>query len=154
MRPIAPRLCLLPVLLLLAGCAGVRSFSRSTPAPLADAYTCAARQLRGLGYRIVLEDSVGGVAQARREITGLVETARRGAAVATKVITAGLAGGERTRYDELTVFTYSRGYPQGNTLEITAGMLYVGGGQESRTSPTDAAKKDARMLLQRCAGRR
>ena len=139
---------------LLAGCAGVRSYTRSTPSPLTITYACAAKQLHDLGYKVEIEDSVGGLAQARREITGIVETARRGAAVATKVITAGLAGGERTRYDELTVFIYNRGYPQGNTLEVTAGMLTVAGDDEERTSPTDDAKRDAKTLLARCAGRR
>jgi hypothetical protein len=150
MRTTAPLLALA----LLAGCAGVRSYSRPTSTPLTTTYACAARQLRDLGYSVEIADSIGGLAQARREITGLVETARRGAAVATKVITAGLAGGGRTRYDELTVFIYNRGYPQGNTLEVTAGMLTVAGDQEERSSPTDDAKRDAKKLLAACAGRR
>jgi hypothetical protein len=150
MRTTAPALALT----LLAGCAGVRSYTRSTPTPLPTTYVCATRQLEGLGYKIEIEDSVGGLAQARREITGIVETARRGAAVATKVITAGLAGGGRTRYDELTVSIYNRGYPQGNTLEVTAGMLIVSGDDEERTSPTDDAKRDAKKLLAKCTGRR
>lgn len=141
-------------LLLLSGCGGLRSYTRSTVAPLTDAYACATRNLREMGYRLVLEDSVGGLVQGRREITGLVETARKGAAAATEVLTVGLAGGKRTRFDELTVFAYMRHYPQGNTVEITAGQLIAAGGVQERSAPTDEAKRDARQLLASCAPRR
>lgn len=141
------------LLILLGGCSGVRSYSRSTPTPLADAYACAVRQLKEMGYTLELEDSVGTLAQARREITGFVERARRGAATATRVITVGLAGGASRRYDELTVFVYRRQYPQGNTIEATAGMVTLDGDTRERGSPTDAAKRDARTLLTTCAAR-
>lgn len=150
MRTLLP-LC---VLALLTGCAGVRSYARGTPAPLPAAYQCAARELVARGYELELQDSVGGLVQGRREITGLVETARRGAAVGVELLTVGLAGGKRTRFDELTVFVYTRRYPLGNTVEATAGMLTVNGEAEERSSPTDEAKADARSLLNTCAPRR
>lgn len=139
--------------LLLSGCTGVRSYSRSTLAPLTDAFTCSEQQLRAMDYEIELADSIGGLLQGRREITGLTESARRGAAAATEVLTAGLAGGKRTRFDELTVFVYMRHYPQGNTIEVTAGMLTVveGESEQEQSAPTDAAKRDARSLLDVCA---
>ncbi len=141
-------------LLLFAACGGVRSYTRSTIAPLPDAYSCARRSLDYLGYTLTLQDSLGGLIQGRREITGIVETARRGAAKATELVTVGLAGGSRKRYDELTVFVYMRVYPQGNTVESTAGLLTVSGQTEERGAPTDAAKLDARRLLATCAQRR
>lgn len=138
---------------LLGGCAATRTYARSTLAPLSDAYACGAYQLEELGYALELEDPVGGVLQARRQITGLVERARRGAARATEVITVGLAGGSRVRFDELTVTVYRRHYPQGNTIEVTAGMLTVTGEEQARTPPTDQARADARALLEYCAPR-
>ena len=138
---------------LLAGCSGVRSYTRTTPAPLANSYDCAVNALGQLGYTVELQDSVGLLVQGRRELTGLVETARRGAAAATDLITVGLAGGKRKRFDELTVFVYTRPYPLGNTVETTAGMLIVTEETLERTSPTDEAKRDARALLTACAPR-
>ena len=79
----------------LAGCTGVRSYSRATPSPNPDAFACAAKQLKEMGYKLELEDSVGGLVQGRREVTGIMETARKGAALATEVLTVGLAGGSR-----------------------------------------------------------
>src|SRR5690606_38442743 len=109
MRPtMRSRRSLLLLALLLSACSGVRSYSRSTLAPLTDAFTCSAQQLEAMEYEIELADSIGGLLQGRREITGLTESARRGAAAATEVLTAGLAGGRRTRFDELTVFVYMR----------------------------------------------
>jgi|SRR5690606_24936368 len=147
------RLSILFLVVLLAGCTGVRSYTRSTPSPLSDAYRCAVDVLQRLDYKVELQDSVGMLVQGRREITGLVETARRGAAAATDLITVGLAGGKRTRFDELTVFIYTRPYPQGNTIEATAGMLVVGDETLERTSPTDLAKREARAILTTCAPR-
>ena len=121
--------------------------------PLANSYRCALDAMQRLGYSVELQDSVGLLVQGRREITGLVETARRGAAAATDLITVGLAGGKRTRYDELTVFVYTRPYPQGNTVEATAGMLTITEQTLERTSPTDLAKREARALLTACAPR-
>ena len=69
------------------------------------------------------------------------------------MITAGLAGGKRTRYDELTVWVYMRHYPQGNTIEVTAGMLTVTGDSQERSTPSDGARADARKLLNACAPR-
>ncbi len=139
--------------LLVAGCTGIRSFTRTTPMPLSHSYHCAVDVMQRLGYTVELQDSVGQLVQGRREITGLVETARRGAAAATDLITVGLAGGRRTRYDELTVFIYTRPYPQGNTVEATAGMLVLGEETLERTSPTDLSKREARALLTACAPR-
>ena len=136
---------------LLAGCTGVRSYSRGTLAPLTDALTCSERQLEAMNYEIELADSIGGLLQGRREITGLTEAARRGAAAATEVLTVGLAGGKRTRFDELTVFVYMRHYPQGNTIEVTAGMLTQDEEGAEQSAPTDDAKRDARRLLNACA---
>lgn len=147
------RLVLLLLMAGIAGCAGVRSYTRTTPVPLTNAYDCAVDVLGRLGYSVELQDSVGLLVQGRREITGIVESARRGAAAATDLITVGLAGGKRTRYDELTVFVYTRPYPQGNTVEATAGMLTIGEGTLERTSPTDLAKREARALLTACAPR-
>jgi hypothetical protein len=138
-------------LLLLAACGGVRSYTRPTVGPLPDAYACAVRKLQEMGYTLTLQDSVGGLVQGRREITGIVEAARRGAAKATEVVTVGLAGGSRKRYDELTIFVYLRQYPQGNTVESTAGLLTVSGQTEDRGAPTDDAKRDAKRLLSACA---
>jgi hypothetical protein len=143
-------LCLLPVAV---GCTGTRTYARGTLAPLSDVYACAVHQLGQLGYELALQDSVGGLAQGRRQITGLVETARRGAARATRVITGGLAGGSRDRYDELTISVYRRRYPQGNTIEATAGMLVVAGETDEREEPTDQAIADARTLIDACAPR-
>ena len=149
-----PRLAALCGLLLVAaGCGGTRTYMRGTLAPLSDVYTCAAYQLTELGYDLALQDSVGGLVQGRRQITGFVETARRGAARARRVVTGGLAGGPRDRYDELTISVYRRRYPQGNTIEATAGMLLVGGDTEEREEPTDEARADARQLLDNCAPR-
>lgn len=131
----------------------MRTYARTTLAPLSDAYTCAAYQLEELGYTLELEDPVGGLVQGRRMITGLVETARKGAAKATEVITVGLAGGSRTRFDELTISVYRRHYPQGNTIEATAGMFTVVGDTQERTAPTDEAQADVRRLLEACAPR-
>jgi hypothetical protein len=143
---------LVPIsLLLLAACGGVRSYTRPTVGPLPDAYACAVRRLQEMGYTLTLQDSVGGLVQGRREITGIVEAARRGAAKATEVVTVGLAGGSRKRYDELTVFVYFRQYPQGNTVESTAGLLTLSGQTEERGAPTDDAKRDAKRLLGACA---
>lgn len=138
---------------IISGCSGVRSYTRTTPLPLANSYHCAVDAMQRLGYTVELQDSVGLLVQGRRELTGLVETARRGAAAATDLITVGLAGGKRTRFDELTVFIYTRPYPQGNTVEATAGMLVVGEQTLERTSPTDLAKREARALLTACAPR-
>ena len=55
--------------------------------------------------------------------------------------------------DELTVFVYTRPYPQGNTVEATAGMLTTTEATLERTSPTDLAKREARALLTACAPR-
>lgn len=122
--------------------------------PLPDAFECALTQLRALEYDIVLADTIGGLLQGRRELTGIREAARRGAAAATELITAGLAGGKRVRYDELTVFVYTRLYPQGNTLEATAGLLSVTDNQaRTRGSPSDEARADARTIADRCAPR-
>lgn len=147
------RLGILLLVVLISGCTGVRSYTRSTPSPLGEAYDCAVDVLQRLDYKVELQDSVGMLVQGRREITGLVETARRGAAAATDLITVGLAGGKRTRFDELTVVIYTRPYPQGNTIEATAGMLVVGEETLERTSPTDLAKREARAVLTTCAPR-
>lgn len=144
---------LLPIVAILAlgACTGPRSYTRATLAPLPDAFACAREQLQGLGYETELVDSVGGLLQGHREITGIREAARRGASAATEVITVGLAGGKLRRFDELTVFVYKRQYPQGNTVEVTAGMLTVTDGSREQGAPTDAAKRDARRVLTRCA---
>ena len=147
------RLGILLLVVFISGCTGVRSYTRSTPSPLGEAYDCAVDVLQRLEYKVELQDSVGMLVQGRREITGLVETARRGAAAATDLITVGLAGGKRTRFDELTVVIYTRPYPQGNTIEATAGMLVVGEETLERTSPTDLAKREARAVLTTCAPR-
>jgi hypothetical protein len=146
MRPLA-----LVSLLLLAGCTGTRTYTRSTLAPLSDAYTCAAYQLQELGYALELQDPVGGLVQGRRQISGIVETVRRGAARATGVVTVGVAGGNRKRYDELTITVFRRHYPQGNTVEATAGMLILYGDNADRTKPTEEARSDAQKLLDACA---
>lgn len=109
--------------------------------------------MKELGYTLELDDPVGRVAQGRREITGFVERVRRGAARAGGAVTRGIAGGSRTRYDELTISVYRRRYPQPNTLEVTAGMLTVSGESEERTTPTDQANADARRLIDACAPR-
>ena len=150
MRPLH---LIVPVLALLAACAAPRSYTRAAPFPLASTFDCALRQMHDLEYEIVLADTVGGMLQGRREITGLTETARRGAAAATEILTAGLAGGKRTRYDEITVFVFTRLYPLGNTLEANAGMLTVGEEDRTRSSPSDAARGDARTVADRCAPR-
>ena len=144
---------LLPIvgLILLAACAGPRSFSRLTPYPLADAFSCAQRELVEMDYTVAFADTVGGLLQGHREITGIREATRRGAAAATELITVGLVGGKRTRFDELTIFVFTRRYPQGNTIEVTAGMLTVGEDWREQGSPTDVARKDARQVLDRCA---
>jgi hypothetical protein len=139
--------------MLVAACSPTRTYTRSTLAPLSDAYACAAFQLGELGYTVELEDRIGGLLQARREITGLVETARRGAARATQVITLGVAGGSATRYDELTISVHRRQYPQGNTIQATAGMLTLAGDEWDRSKPTDSARADARALIDACAPR-
>ena len=145
----------LPVLLLVlaTACAAPRTYTRATPYPLRDAFACALTQMQTMEYEVVLADTVGGLLQGRREITGIREAARRGAAAATEVITVGLAPGPRTRYDELTVFVYTRLYPQGNTIEATAGQLVVGDEDRTRGSPSDGARGDARAIAERCAPR-
>lgn len=145
------RLPLLLLLGLLAACAGLRSYSRGSAASMRDLLTCALQELERSGYEPVLVDSVGGLLQGHREITGIRESARRGAAAATGVITGGLAGGPLTRYDELTVFVYQRHYPRGTAIEATAGLLTVTDGNQEQGSPTDAAKRDARRLVTTCA---
>lgn len=150
MRPLQ----ILVLMIVFAGCSKPGSYTRPTPLPLRGAFACALEQLESLEYSVVLADTIGGLLQGRREITGIREAARRGAAVATEVITAGLAGGSRTRYDELTVFVYTRVYPQGNTLEVTASLLVVGDEDRTRGSPSDGAKGDARVLADQCAPRR
>lgn len=144
---------LLPLLLFaaLAGCTGPRSFSRGTTSPLPDAFACAERQLRQMGYALALVDSVGGLLQGQREITGIREAARRGASAATEVITAGLAGGARERFDEITVTVFQRQYPQGNTIEVTAGLLTLTETSREQGAPTDDARRDARAVIARCA---
>lgn len=144
---------LLALIGLLGACSAPRSYTRPTPLPLASAFTCAHEKMAEMEYEIVLADTVGGLLQGRRQIRGIGETARRGAAAATELITAGLAGGRRTRYDELTVFVYTRPYPQGNTLETTAGMLIVGEDDRTRESPSDDARGNARALADRCSPR-
>jgi hypothetical protein len=153
MHSMSIRSLALVLLIAIAGCHPPRSYTRPTPYPLRDAFSCALAQLGELEYDVVLADTIGGMLQGRREITGLAETARRGAAAATEVITVGLAGGARTRYDELTVIVYTQLYPLGNTLEATAGMLVVGENDRTRGSPSDGARGDARRLADRCAPR-
>ena len=149
MRPLA----LLCLSILLAGCGGSRTYARATLAPLSDAYTCAVNQLKELGYSVELEDPVGGVAQGRRKIEGIIEAARGAAARVARAATLGVAGGDRTRYDEITISVYRRRYPGANTLEVTAGMLSVAETLEERTTPTDEARGDARRLIDACAPR-
>lgn len=139
--------------ILLGGCAAPRSYTRATPYPLWDAFACALEQMRSMEYEIVLADTVGGLLQGRREITGITEAARGAAAAATELITIGLAGGKRTRYDELTVFVYTRLYPLGNTLETRAGLLIVGEVDRTLGNPSDNARTDARTLADRCSPR-
>lgn len=139
--------------ILLGACAAPRAYTRATPYPLGDAFACALDQMHTMEYEIVLADTVGGVLQGRREITGIREAARGAAAAATELITIGLAGGKRTRYDELTVFVYTRLYPLGNTVETTAGLLIVGEDDRTLGNPSDAARRDARTLADRCAPR-
>jgi hypothetical protein len=139
------------VLVSLAGCGGFRTYTRATLAPLGDAFSCAAYQLERMGYTLELSDSVGGVVQARREITGLTEAARRGAAVATEVLTVGLAGGKRTRFDQLTVLVYSRSFPESNAIDVTAGMLTITDGAYEQSPPTTDARRDARRLATSCS---
>jgi hypothetical protein len=138
------------LLAVLAGCAGQRTFSGPVAAPLPDAFACAENQLVELEYALVLVDSIGGLLQGHRAITGIREAARRGASAATEIVTIGLAGGTLRRYDELTVFLYQRPYPQGNTIEATAGMLTITDQAPERRKPTDAARRDARQLIQAC----
>jgi hypothetical protein len=140
-------------LALLASCAAPHTYTRATPYPLGDAFTCALDQMRGMEYEIVLADTIGGLLQGRREITGIREAARGAAAAATELITIGLAGGKRTRYDELTVFVYTRLYPLGNTVETKAGLLIVGEDDRTLGNPSDAARADARRLADRCSPR-
>ena len=144
-----------PLLLLacVAACAAPRTYTRATPFPLRDAFACALTQMQTFEYDVVLADTIGGLLQGRREITGIREAARRGAAAATEVITVGIAPGPRTRYDELTVFVYTRLYPQGNTIEATAGLLVVGDQDITRGSPSDGSRADARAIAERCAPR-
>ncbi|MDR0786263.1 MAG: hypothetical protein LBG44_00105 [Gemmatimonadota bacterium] len=142
---------IIPVALVLTACGAPNSYTRATPYPLRDAFGCALAQLQTLEYDVVLADTVGGLLQGRREITGIRETARRAGAAATEVITVGLAGGPRTRYDELTVFVYTRPYPEGNTLETTSGMLIVGDQDRTRGTPSDHVRGDARAIVDRCA---
>jgi hypothetical protein len=150
MRILLPLACLA----VLASCTPPRTYTLATPYPLPDAFACALQQLQEMEYEIVLSDPVGGLLQGQREITGIREAARRGAAAATEVVTVGLAGGKRTRYDELTVFAYVRLFPQGNTLETTAGLLILDeDDSRTRSRPTDAARIDARTLADRCAPR-
>jgi hypothetical protein len=139
------------LLIFLAGCGGFRTYTRATLAPLGDAFACAATQLERMGYLVELRDSVGGVVQAQREITGLTETARRGAAAATEVITIGLAGGKRTRFDQLTVLVYNRPFPEGNAIDVTAGLLTVADDTYEQSPPTSAARRDARRLAAACS---
>lgn len=143
---------LLVLLVLLSACAAPRSYTRPTPYPLGTAFACAIAQLQELEYEVVLADSLGGLLQGQREITGIREAARRGAAAATDLITVGLAGSKRIRYDELTVFVYSRQYPEGNTVETTAGLLTVEDDEaRTRGRPSDSARDDARQIAERCA---
>ena len=149
-----PLLSLLALLLVGAACSAPRSYTRATPLPLPDAFACALMQMEELEYEVVLADTVGGLLQGQRELTGITEAARRGAAAATELITAGLAGGKRVRYDELSVFVYTRLYPQGNTLEATAGLLTIEGDDaRTRGRPSDEARGDARVIADRCAPR-
>lgn len=140
-------------LALLGACAAPRTYIRATPYPLADAFTCALEQMQSMEYQIVLADTVGGALQGRREITGIREAARGAAAAATELITIGLAGGKRTRYDELTVYVFTRLYPLGNTVETTAGLLIVGDDDRTLGNPSDAARADARRIADRCSPR-
>ena len=150
MRPFVP----LVAILFAGACSAPRSYTRPTPQPLPAVFDCARDQMLAMDYEIVLADAVGGLLQGQREITGITEAARRGAAVATDILTAGLAGGNRTRYDEITVFLYTRRYPQGNTLQATAGLLTVeDDDQRVRSRPSDAAREDARQLADACAPR-
>ncbi len=145
---------ILPLLLLglLGACSAPRSYTRATPFPLGTAFACAIAQLQELEYEVVLADSLGGLLQGQREITGIREAARRGAAAATELLTVGLAGSKRTRYDELTVFVYSRQYPEGNTVEATAGLLTIENDEtRARGRPSDSARDDARQVAERCA---
>jgi hypothetical protein len=147
-------LSLLLILVTASACSAPRTYTRATPFPLRDAFACALTQMEGLEYSVVLADTVGGILQGRREITGFREAARRGAAAATEVITVGLAGGRRIRYDEVTVFVFTRPFPQGNTVEATAGMLIVGDEDRTRSRPSEASRADARAIAERCAPRR
>jgi len=153
MRPGRFFLLTLPLLLAFGACAAPRTYTRATPFPLRDAFACALSQIQTMEYEVVLADTVGGLLQGRREITGIREAARRGAAAATEVITVGLTPGPRTRYDELTVFVFTRLYPQGNTVEATAGLLVVGDEDITRGGASDGARSDARAIAERCAPR-
>lgn len=139
------------LLLTLAACGGFTTYTRGSLAPLEDLFACATQRLEEMGYTLTLSDSVGGVVQGQREITGLTETARRGAAAATEVITIGLAGGKRTRFDQITVTVYWRMYPAGNAIDATAGLLTVTGEEQEQSPPTRTARGDARRLAGTCS---
>jgi len=139
------------ILFSLTACGGFQTYTRSTLAPVEDAFTCAIGQLEGMGYVVELRDSVGGVLQAQREITGITESARRGAAVATEVITIGLAGGKRRRFDQLTVLVYTQPFPRGNAIDVTAGLLTTGDDLQEQSPPTRDARRDARRLAINCS---
>lgn len=139
------------ILISLVGCGGFRTYTRATLAPLGDAFACASAELEKMGYTVELRDSVGGVVQAQREITGLTESARRGAAAATEVITIGLAGGRRVRFDQLTVLVYSRPFPEANAIDVTAGLLTIAGEDYEQSPPTSDARRDARRLAAACS---
>ncbi|CAN5795111.1 hypothetical protein BH23GEM6_BH23GEM6_02060 [soil metagenome] len=139
------------ILFSLTACGGFRTYTRATLAPLGDTFVCATNHLESMGYVVELRDSIGGVVQAQREITGITETARRGAAAATEVLTIGLAGGKRRRFDQITVLVYNQSFPQANAIDVTAGLLTTADDVHEQSPPTREARQDARRLAISCS---
>jgi hypothetical protein len=125
------------LLLLLVACSSsVRTYS--APAP-ENALACALDRATALGYSPAEGGLAAGFVRVERKIN--YSAADLGKEVATRYMTLGLKGDNRTEYDRLT-FTRA-----GNTLRIQASGVKENG---DAGSSTDSGKVHAEEILATC----
>lgn len=127
--------------LALAACStSPESFLSITPDPIDDAYTCALRQVNGLGYTVQNADRDAGFITAEKKASGL----------GTAILTG------KEYYDVVTVSIFDSSDTE-RTIRVTAARAEQGAvnlfGDASRSSgqkPSDEGRADARKVLDIC----
>jgi hypothetical protein len=124
--------------LALAGCGGsARMYS--APAP-EGALSCALDQATALGYSPTEGGTAGGFVRVERKLNQTAGSVASEAA--TRYMTLGFKGHNRTEYDRLT-FTQA-----GANLRISASGVKESG---DATSPTDSGRAHAEEILMACS---